>query len=114
MNLQSDHIRKTGSPTRAVAGRPGRPAERYTAAGRPAEPPPAEAIPASPPAEVLDAIGAAADAYDRLKTSGRHLHFETDAVTGKLIIQVLDDEGHLLTTLPPSKALDLADGAPLD
>ncbi|HWD76875.1 MAG TPA: hypothetical protein VG371_17190 [Solirubrobacteraceae bacterium] len=114
MNLQSDHIRKTGSPTRAVAGRPGRPAERYTAAGRPAEPPPAEAIPASPPAEVLDAIGAAADAYDRLKTSGRHLHFETDPVTGKLTIQVLDDEGHLLTTLPPSKVLDLADGAPLD
>ena len=71
-------------------------------------------IPPAPPAEVIDAMGTAADAYDRLKTSGRRLHFETDPVTGRLAIQVLDPDGHVLTTLPPSKVLDLADGDPLD
>jgi hypothetical protein len=96
MNLQTDPLRRTGSPTRGAAA-----------------PLPAETIPALPPAEVLDAMGAAGDAYDRLKTSGRRLHFETDPATGRLTIQLLDDDGHLLTTLPPSKVLDLADGAPL-
>lgn len=96
MNLQTDDIRRTGWPTR-----------------RPAAPLRAETIPASPPAEVLDALGTAADAYDRLKTAGRRLHFETDPATGRLTIQLLDDDANVLTTLPPSKVLDLADGAPL-
>ena len=72
------------------------------------------ALPSTPPAEVLDAMGTAADAYDRLKTAGRRLHFETDPATGRLAIQVLDPDGHVLTTLPPSKVLDLADGGTLD
>jgi flagellar protein FlaG len=63
---------------------------------------------------VLDAMGAAADAYDRLKTSGRRLHFETDPATGRLMAQVLDPEGNVITTLPPSKVLDLASGGSLD
>jgi hypothetical protein len=72
------------------------------------------AIPDSPPAEVLEAMGAAADAYDRLKTGGRRLHFETDAVTGRLTVQLLDPDGNVVTTLPASKVLDLASGGTLD
>ena len=71
-------------------------------------------VPASPPPEVLDAIGTAADAYDRLKDAGRRLHFETDPVTGRLSIQVLDDDGNVTATLPPSKVLDLAAGDGLE
>lgn len=74
----------------------------------------ASSIPASPPPEVLDAIGTAADAYDRLNDGGRQLHFETDPATGRLSIQVLDLDGNVTATLPPSKVLDLADGASLD
>ena len=72
------------------------------------------AIPDSPPPEVLDAMGAAGDAYDRLKTAGRRLHFETDEVTGRLTVQLLDPDGNVVTTLPPSKVLDLAAGGTLD
>ena len=72
------------------------------------------AIPDSPPAEVLDAMGAAADAYDRLKTAGRQLHFDTDPVTGRLIVQLLDLDGNVVTTLPPSKVLDLDSGGTLE
>ena len=72
------------------------------------------AIPDSPPPEVLDAMGAAADAYDRLKTAGRRLHFESDEITGRVTVQLLDPDGNVLTTLPPSKVLDLASGGTLD
>jgi FlaG protein len=72
------------------------------------------AIPDSPPPEVLEAMAAAADAYDRLKTSGRQLHFETDPDTGRLTVQLLDPDGNVVTTLPPSKVLDLASGGTLD
>jgi hypothetical protein len=86
-----------------------------TAAGRPAAPARAPAaIPDSPPPEVLEAMGAAAHAYDRLKTAGRRLHFETDAVTGRVTVQLLDPDGNVVTTLPPSKVLDLASGGTLD
>jgi hypothetical protein len=55
-------------------------------------------------------MGTAADAYDRLRDGGRRLHFETDPVTGRLSIQVLDLDGNVTATLPPSKVLDLAAG----
>jgi hypothetical protein len=71
-------------------------------------------IPQSPPPEVLDAIGVASSAYERLKNTGRRLHFETDPATGRVSVQVLDPEGNVLTTLPPSKVLDLASGGTLD
>ncbi|HET8977306.1 MAG TPA: flagellar protein FlaG [Solirubrobacteraceae bacterium] len=75
---------------------------------------PADDIPASPPPEVLDAMGTAADAYERMKTAGRRLHFATDPATGRLTVQVLDPEGNVVTTLPPSKVLDIAAGEALD
>jgi hypothetical protein len=72
------------------------------------------AVPACPPAEVLDAIGAAFEAYDRLQESGRGLHFDLDSETGQLTVQVLDADGDVLGTVPPSKVLDVAAGEPLD
>ena len=84
---------------------PGTPATRAYASA---------AIPDSPPPEVLDAMGAAAHAYDRVKTAGRRLHFETDPATGRLTVQLLDPDGRVVTTLPPSKVLDLASGGTLD
>ena len=71
-------------------------------------------IPDCPPAELLDAIDAAADAYERLEASGWRLHFETDADTGKLSIQVLDLEGKALGTVAPWKVLDVVSGSLLD
>lgn len=73
-----------------------------------------EAIPASPPPRVLDAIGAASDVYDELEATGRHVHFDVDAETGAVTIQVLDTEGDLVGTVAPAHLLDIAAGAPLD
>lgn len=99
-----------------LRGAPGGPGGRAAPGAPQPTPRPAAAddIPASPPAEVLDAMGAAADAYDRLKTAGRRLHFETDPSTGRVTVQVLDGDGRVITTLPPSRVLDLADGGTLD
>jgi hypothetical protein len=97
-----------------AAGRAGDPVNPYASDGRRGPAPVSNPIPPGPPPEVLDAMGAAADAYDRLKTAGRRLHFETDPVTGRLTVQVLDPDGNVITTLPPSKVLDLASGGSLD
>ncbi len=71
----------------------------------------ADAIPATPPGELLDAIGAAAAAYERLEASGRQVRFT--CAPGGLTIQVLDTEGELLGTVSPRDLLELAAGAPL-
>lgn len=81
---------------------------------QPLHAPPTADIPAVPPPEVLDAVGAAGAAYDRLRSGGRQLHFATDPVTGRLSIEVHDLDGNVLTTLPPSRVLDLAAGGSLD
>jgi hypothetical protein len=73
-----------------------------------------DAIPASPPPEVLDATGVAARAYDRLAAAGRQLHFETNAQTGHLSVQVLDSKNNVLGTVSASKLLELAAGGSLD
>jgi hypothetical protein len=75
----------------------------------------AAAAPAGPPAEVLDAIDTAADVYDRLQASGRHVHFDftANSGSGNLTIQVLDGAGNLLDILSPGELLELATGAPL-
>ena len=66
-------------------------------------------MPSSPPPEVLDAIGAAARAYDRLTSNGVHLHFHVDEETGKVAVHVYDTQGSVLGgTLAPSQVLDLA------
>ena len=73
-----------------------------------------DTIPSSPPPEVQDAIGVAAQSYERLKASGHELGFAIDPTTRKVVTEVRDTQGHLLWTAPPSKALDIAAGAPLD
>jgi hypothetical protein len=70
-------------------------------------------IPDAPPAEVLDAIDAAADAYDRLHAAGHRLHFHTDRVTRKLTVQVLGLAGELLGTVPGGTVLDVVSGGTL-
>ena len=72
------------------------------------------AIPDSPPAEVLDAMGVAAAAHDRLAAIDRGLSFKVDDATGKVTVEVHDADGKLLFTVPGSKALDIAAGGSLD
>lgn len=71
-------------------------------------------IPASPPHEVLDAMGVAAAAHDRLAAVDRGLSFKIDERTGKVVVSVHDTQGQLLFTVPGSKALDIASGGSLN
>jgi uncharacterized FlaG/YvyC family protein len=72
-----------------------------------------DTIPASPPPEVHDAMAVADQAYKNLKANGSELRFKVDEATGKLEIQVHDTHGNLLFTLPPHKALEVAEGGSL-
>ena len=68
---------------------------------------------ADPPAEVLDAVGTAADVYEQLQATGHHVHFDLKANSGELTIQLLDADGNLLRTLSPGELLEITTGAPL-
>ena len=70
-------------------------------------------IPSSPPQEVLDAMGVAAQAHDRLAAADRGLSFKIDDATGKVVVSVHDNAGQVLFTVPGSKALDIASGGEL-
>ena len=68
-------------------------------------------IPASPPAEVLDAVGAAADAVDAMARENRELHFERDPDSGRVVVQVRNlATREVLRTIPSSEALGLLSG----
>ena len=67
-------------------------------------------IPASPPQEVLDAIAAAHAACERLDEAGRHVRFDLDEATGRLLCELTDAEGAHLRSLSPRAVLDLASG----
>jgi hypothetical protein len=90
-------------------------------AARPAAPAPApggdsvtvDTLSASPPPEVLDAIGVAAQAADRLQQSGRRLQFTVDPPTGRVAVQVTDHSGNVLGALTGAQALAVASGVPL-
>ncbi|MGZ4195996.1 MAG: hypothetical protein ACXVFQ_06480 [Solirubrobacteraceae bacterium] len=71
-------------------------------------------IPSSPPPEVHEAMGVAAQAYDKLESEGRQLRFKVNEGTGKLVVEVHDLHGQLLFQVPASKALDVAGGGSLD
>jgi hypothetical protein len=58
-------------------------------------------------------MAVADQAYKNLKENGSQLRFKVDEATGKLEIQVHDTHGHLLFTLPPHKALEVAEGGSL-
>lgn len=68
-------------------------------------------IPASPPDEVLDQIGAAAQAYEDLRARGRELRFSTSDRSGQLVIEVRDLDGRVLQRIPPTEALAVASGS---
>jgi flagellar protein FlaG len=73
-----------------------------------------DAVPASPPAALHDEIERAAARYDELSRQKRELHFTSEPNSGRVVIQVRDLDGNVLRTVPPSKALDVIAGAPLE
>jgi hypothetical protein len=73
-----------------------------------------QTLPSSPPPEVLDQMASAAQRYDELTAQGRELRFARDEQSGRTRIEVRDRGGHLVKTLSPSQALDVAAGGPLD
>jgi hypothetical protein len=73
-----------------------------------------DVMPSSPPDDVIDAIGVAADAFDRLAANGQHVSFELDRPTGSVQINLQDSSGRPISGLSPSDALRLAAGGSLD
>ena len=72
-----------------------------------------DTIPSSPPPEVHEAMGVAAQAYDRLQDQGRQMRFKVNEDTGKLVVEIHDLHGNLLFQVPSSKALEVAGGGSL-
>jgi hypothetical protein len=72
-----------------------------------------DTIPASPPPEVLEQMQSAAVVAEKLRSMKRELHFEPQP-NGRVVVQVRDLDGNVIRTVPPSHALDVAAGAPLD
>jgi hypothetical protein len=75
---------------------------------------PVETIPNTPPAEVWRAMNAAAQRFDELRTRDRQLHFEKNADTGRVMVEVRDGNGDLIRVIPPSEALAVACGGKVD
>jgi hypothetical protein len=73
-----------------------------------------QTLPSSPPPEVLEQMADAAQRYDELSSQGRELRFARDSESGRTRIEVRDRAGHLVKTLSPAQALDVAAGGPLD
>ena len=73
-----------------------------------------DAIPSTPPAELYEEMNAASQRVDQLRAEGRELHFSYDEHEGRVQIEVRDLEGKVIRTIPPSKLLDVAGGAPLE
>jgi uncharacterized FlaG/YvyC family protein len=70
-------------------------------------------LPASPPHAVLEDMHEAARVWDELRAQKRELHFET-APNGRVIVQVRDLDGNVIRTIPPTRALEIAAGSPLE
>jgi uncharacterized FlaG/YvyC family protein len=73
-----------------------------------------DALPSRPPLEVLHEMEAAARRYDELRSQQRELHFRHDANLNRVVVEVRDLDGNVLRTIPPSKALDVIAGGPLE
>jgi uncharacterized FlaG/YvyC family protein len=73
-----------------------------------------QTFPSSPPQSVLDEMASAARVHDTLRAQGRELHFAHDAQSGRMTIEVRDNGGHVLRTISPSEALEVAAGKPLE
>jgi FlaG protein len=70
-------------------------------------------VPANPPPDVLREVQAAGRRAAELAAQHRELHFEKDAASGRVIVQVRDLDGNVLRTIPPSHALAVMSGAAL-
>ena len=73
-----------------------------------------DTLPSRPPAEVLEEMDAASRRYDELRAQQRVLHFTHDPHQNRVVVEVRDLDGNVLRTIPPSKALDVIAGGPLD
>ena len=73
-----------------------------------------DTLPSRPPAEVLKEMEAASRRYDELLSQQRELHFAHDPTQNRVVVEVRDLDGNVLRTIPPSKALDVIAGGPLD
>lgn len=107
MSFDADTASVPGG-TPAASAHPARAGAKVAATQPVGELAPVDPKASSPPPEVLDAIGAAARAYDRLTTSGVQLHFRVDDQTGKVAVHVYDMQGSVLGSLALSQVLDLA------
>jgi uncharacterized FlaG/YvyC family protein len=74
----------------------------------------AREIPATPPPQLRAEVERASARYDELRAQGRELHFARDPKSGRLVIEVLDLDGNIIRTIPPSKALDVVSGENID
>ena len=66
-----------------------------------------------PPAELRPQLEAAGRRWEELQAMQRELHFEVHPASGRIVVEVRDLDGHVLRTVPPSTALEIAAGAPL-
>jgi uncharacterized FlaG/YvyC family protein len=100
----------------ALAAVPSRPQPKAVEPAQPKVAPAAtvDALPSRPPAEVLQEMEAAARRYDELRAQKRELHFRHDPHANRVVVEVRDLDGNVLRTIPPSKALDVIAGGPLD
>jgi len=71
-------------------------------------------VPLTPPPEVLDAVGAAARAYEQLTADGVQVHFHVDDETGAVAVHVVDMQGSVLGSLTSGQVLELATTGMLD
>lgn len=65
------------------------------------------------PPELRVQVRDASRRWEELRAMGRELRFEQDPDSGRLVVEVRDLEGRVISKLPPSSVLEIAAGAPL-
>jgi len=60
------------------------------------------------PDELAGAFETAAAACDRLESEGHHIHFRIAAAENRLVVELQDEDGGVLSRLSPAEALELA------
>jgi FlaG protein len=76
--------------------------------------PAVEHIPSSPPAQVWGEMQDASRRFAELRARDRELHFEKNPDTGRVMVEVRDGNGTLIRVIPPSEALAVISGAPVE
>ncbi len=73
---------------------------------------PIEPIPANPPQDVLDDLDTAARVLGDLDEKNVDLHLAVDDTTGRVHVELRDEDGQVLRRVPAGQALDLLAGEP--